>query len=368
MSFRPLRLLAPLVMLVSLLTSGLGISAATKAVMEPHQMWGGMLMLPSGFTVEVYASGLSNARFMAFRPSDGMLFVVDAGGTIYTVPESGKTQVFTSGLQLPSSIAFRGDYLYVGETNEVVRFHAPGGAMTPDGPKEVIVPDLPTIGYHWTRTVAFGPDDKLYVAVGSDCESCVEDDPRRGAISVYDADGTNGRLFATGLRNAVGLAWQPGTNQMWITNNENDETGDDYLNNITDGVFYGWPYCYGPTPNTHYGDAARCANVPTYAAALGAHSTPLGLAFGNTFAAPAPYQQSIYVAEHGGYEGGTGYRVVRIPVVNGKAGKPEDFITGWRLNEQAIWGRPAGIAVGPDGAMYLTDDMRGMLYRITMQR
>ncbi len=195
--------------------------------------------------------------------------------------------IYADGLQLPSSLAFSGgDYLYVGETSEVVRLSCAQQRDDARRAKRSNHPEPPTSGYHWTRTVAIGPDDKLYVAVGSDCESCVEDDIAGARSACTIVDGSNGRLYATGLRNPVGIAWQPGTNQMWITNNENDETGDDYLNSISDGGFYGWPYCYGPTPNSHYGDAARCANVPSYAAALGPHSTPLGLTFGDTFAAP----------------------------------------------------------------------------------
>jgi len=339
-------------------------ASAVSSTMEPHTMWGGTVMMQPGFSISVYASGLGNPRFMAFRPSDGLLFVTDSGGHIYTVAQGGTPQLFAGDMQLPSSIAFRGDYIYVGETSQISRYHAPNNATMPDGPKEVIIPNLPSSGYHWTRTVAIGPDDKLYVAVGSDCESCEEDDNRRGAISVYDLDGSNGRLYATGMRNPVGIAWQPGTNQMWVTNNENDETGDDYLTSVTDGTFYGWPYCYQQTPNAHYSDATRCASVPSYAQPLGGHSTPLGITFGDKFIAPPAYQQSIYVAEHGGYENGTGYRVARIPMVNGKAGKPVDFAIGWRVSDSNVWGRPVGITVGPDGALYITDDMKGMLYRI----
>ena len=233
--------------------------APTAGPPQQHTLPGGTITLPAGFTIDVYASSVGQARFMAVRPSDGVLFVADANGRILALPDAnhdGKPDsvtVFASGLNLPSSIAFYQDWVYVGETNQVSRFSAPNNAMQAQGNKSVVIPNLPPPTDHWTRTVAFGPDGKLYLAIGSDCNVCIEKDDRRAAISVYDPDGTNGRLFATGLRNAVGFTWQPGTNQMWATVNGRDSIGDDIppddLRAIKDGTFYGWPYCYnGTTP------------------------------------------------------------------------------------------------------------------------
>ncbi len=355
--------------------------AAPTGSPEPHQVPGGTLMLPSGFDVNIYATKLGGARFMAVRPTDGMLFVADANGRILILPDDNndgvadRTQVFASNLNQPSSIAFYQDWVYVGETNEVVRFPAPNNAMTAQGNKEVVVGNLPT-GGHWTRTVVFGPDGKLYVSVGSSCNLCEEKDPRRAAINVYDPDGTNGRLYATGLRNAVGVAFQPGTGQMWVTVNGRDSIGDDIppddLRTVSDGTFYGWPYCYnGPTPNPEYKDAARCADVPPDSVALQAHSAVLGIAFGDQFAAPQQYKDSIYLAFHGSWNRTvkTGYKVVRVPLVNGVPGTPEDFAFGWLPGNAddpgKVWGRPVGVTIGKDGALYITDDSTGTLYRIT---
>ncbi len=348
---------------------------------QAHTLPGGTVMLPAGFTIDVYASNLGQARFMAVRPSDGLLFVADANGRILVLPDAnhdGKadsTEVFASNLNQPSSIAFYQDWVYIGETNKVSRFRAPNNALKPEGAKEVVIPNLPT-GGHWTRTVAFGPDGRLYLAVGSSCNICDEQDDRRAAISVYDPDGKNGRLFATGLRNAVGFTWQPGTNQMWATVNGRDLLGDDLppddLRTVNDGTFYGWPNCYnGPNPNPEYNDAATCANVPPDTVALQAHSAALGLTFGNGFAAPPPYKESIYIAYHGSWNRSvkTGYKVVRVPLVNGVPGKPEDFAWGWlpgSANDPGqVWGRPVGVTTGSDGALYVTDDSKGRIYRIT---
>ncbi|MBX6343244.1 MAG: PQQ-dependent sugar dehydrogenase, partial [Thermomicrobiaceae bacterium] len=327
-------------------------------------------MLPAGFSIGVFASGIGAPRFMAVRPSDGLLFVADmGGGRVLILPDAnhdGKAdqiRVFASGLNRPSSVAFYQDWVYVGETDKVSRFRAPGNALAPAGGKEVVIPNLPT-GGHFTRTVAFGPDGKLYLSIGSSCNLCVEQDERRAAISVYDPDGKNGRLYATGLRNAVGLAWQPGTGQLWATVNERDYLGDnappDVLNKIDDGVFYGWPYCYdGPHPNPEFNDPARCANVPPDTVELPAHSAPLGLTFGQGLNAPRPYQDSIYVAYHGSWNRSvpTGYKVVRVPLTGGQPGKPVDFAWGWLpgspSNPGKVWGRPVGVTVGNDGALYV---------------
>ncbi len=362
-------------------TAAPSAAAAPTGPPQAHTLPGGTVMLPAGFNIDVYAQNLGQARFMAIRLSDGMLFVADQGGRILVLPDAnhdGKadsTVVFASNLRQPSSLAFYQDWVYVGETDKVSRFRAPNNAMQAQGDKEVIIPNLPT-GGHATRTVAFGPDGRLYLAIGSSCNVCNETDNRRAAISVYDPDGKNGRLFATGLRNAVGFTWQPSTNQMWATVNGRDSIGDDLppddLRRIADGTSYGWPFCYnGPNLNPEYKDAAKCANVPPDEVPLQAHSAALGLAFGDAFAAPKPYKESIYIALHGSWNRSvkTGYKVVRVPMVNGQPGKPEDFAWGWLPGSAddpgQVWGRPVGVTVGSDGALYVTDDSKGRVYRIT---
>lgn len=348
---------------------------------QAHQLPGGTIMLPAGFDIGVFASNVGQARFMAVRPSDGALFVADAKGRVLILPDAnhdGKadgTIVFVSGLNLPSSIAFYQDWVYVAETSQVIRYSAPNNAVQPQGNKEVVIPNLPPPTDHWTRTIAFGPDGKLYLAIGSPCDVCNNTDERRAAISVYDPDGKNGRLFATGLRNAVGITWQPGTNQMWAAINGRDNLGDnlppDDLRRVNDGGFYGWPYCYnGQNPNPEYKDPSKCANAPPDDVALPAHSASLGLTFGDKLNAPQEYKDSIYIAYHGSWNRTvkTGYKVVRVPMVDGKPGQPQDFAWGWLPgsadNPGQVWGRPVGVTVGSDGALYITDDTGGRVYRI----
>ncbi|MCA1668955.1 MAG: PQQ-dependent sugar dehydrogenase [Thermomicrobia bacterium] len=357
------------------------VAATPTGPPQTHALPGGTVTLPAGFDIGVYAQNLGPVRFMAVRPSDGLLFVADGNGRILILPDAnhdGKadsTVVFASGLNLPSSIAFFQDWVYVGETSTVSRFSAPNNATQPQGNKEVVIPNLPPPTDHWTRTIAFGPDGKLYLAIGSNCNVCVQQDTRRAAISVYDPDGKNGRLFATGLRNAVGFTWQPGTNTMWATVNGRDSIGDDIppdeLRIVRDGSFNGYPYCYnGTTPNPEFGDPSRCAQAVPAEVALPAHSAALGITFGDQFNAPQPYKESIYIAYHGSWNRSvkTGYKIVRVPFVNGQAGQPEDFAWGWLPgsadNPGAVWGRPVGVTVGSDGALYLTDDDQGRVYRI----
>lgn len=337
--------------------------------MRPNVLPGGTIMLPAGFTIDVFATGVGNPRFMGMRPSDGLMFVADLGGRVYLVPPNGVPQLFADGLNLPSSVAFWRDYVYVGETNQIVRYRAANNARVPDGPKEIVVPNLPSGGYHWTRTVAFGPDGRLYVSIGSSCEECEEAETMRGTIWVYDPDGANGRQYASGIRNPVGMAWQPGNNQLWAAGPENDNIGtqEDTVLRIVDGGYYGWPYCYnGQNVNPKYNDPSKCANVPPDPHLVRIHSTPLGIAFGQEFAAPREYRDSLYIAQHGGYDGIAGYNVVRLPILpNGDLGPPQDFAFGWLTTVSAAWGRPVGVAFGYGGAMFVTDDTKGIIYRIT---
>ncbi len=364
-------------------TAQTGQLRATKTgPLEPHTLPGGVVSIPPGWTISVYAKDLGGVRFMGVRPSDGTLFAADAGGRLLALTDGGdgsgpQTRIFATGLNRPTSVAFYNDWVYVGETNAITRFRAPNNALTPVGSREVVVPDLPGGGNHWTRTVAFGADGRLYVSIGSTCNVCEEQDSRRAAIMVYDPDGKNGRLFATGLRNAVGLAFEPGSGQLWATVNGRDGIGDDTppddLRTVNDGTFYGWPYCYaGKTPNPEYRNVAaeKCKDVPPNARSLQAHSAALGLTFGDALAAPQIYRDSIYIAYHGSWNRTlkTGYKVVRIPFVDGKAGQAEDFAVGWLPggadNPGRVWGRPVGVTVGRDGALYVSDDSTGTIYRL----
>jgi glucose/arabinose dehydrogenase len=234
---------------------------------------------------------------------------------------------------------------------------------------------VPDDGQHKTRTVAFLQDGRMVLSVGSSCNVCEEEDPRRGTVLVYDGpNGEGERVFASGLRNAVGLAVHPETGELWATNNGRDLLGDDIppdtIHILLEGAGYGWPACHGgEVIDPDYGHPGACEQVPMPAVGLQAHSAPLGMVFyaGDSF--PAEYQGDLFVAFHGSWNRSepTGYKVVRIPVRDGDASGPvEDFATGWLDDEtSSASGRPVGLAVGPDGALYVSDDKGGFIYRIS---
>jgi glucose/arabinose dehydrogenase len=342
---------------------------------------------PLGFQANVYAEGLSEPRFIAFGP-DGALYVAERGaGRITRLPDDNRDgradtlQSFAEELDEPHSLVFHQGAWYVGVPSGVVRLVDENGDGTAEI-QEAIVDDLPP-GSHATKTVEFLPDGRMVVSIGSSCNACQEEDPRRAAIIVYDdASGSNPQLFATGLRNAVGLAIHPQTGELWATNNGRDLMGDDlppetvYI--LNEGADYGWPACHsGDVPDPELGGPTACEGVAQPLITMQAHTAPLGLTFytgnstgdstGDSF--PADYAGDLFIALHGSWNRSVpvGYKVVRLPLDGSRpAGPLEDFATGW-LNEETgqVRGRPVGLAIGPDGALYISDDKAGYIYRIS---
>ncbi len=315
---------------------------------------------------------------MIWSPEGAMVLSDQGGGRVFILPDQNRDGVadeqiiFAQGLRRPHGLAFRDGYLYIALENQVIRLRWQGGAAAQGNP-EVIIPDLPT-GGHGTRTIGFGPDGKLYLAVGSSCNSCVEQDERRAAIFQYNPDGSGGRLYARGLRNAVGFVWGPNSNNLWATNNGRDNLGDDLppetLNLVGEGNDFGWPYCHnGQIPDPQLASRGSCDQVTKPAVEFQAHSAPLGLAFytGQTF--PADYHGDLFIAFHGSWNRTvpTGYKVVRVQFQNGQpTGTVTDFITDWLPSgSRTAWGRPVDLSTGPDGSLYLTDDALGVVYRIS---
>jgi glucose/arabinose dehydrogenase len=339
------------------------------------------LKVPAGFTISVFASGLTGARLMAVSP-DGVLFVaVQSKGEVVALPDrdkdgrADKTEVVVSGLTRPHSLAFHGGYLYIATNPAVMRMRFAGGRA--EGPPEKII-DLPvSTTPHWTRTIGFGRDGKLYVSIGSSCNSCEEEDARRTTIMQYHADGTAGRAFARGLRNAVGFDWDPQTGKLWAADMGQDRLSDemppDELNLIEEGKHYGWPYFIGrnvPNPDLKNPKSGMMASqVVPPAFELQSHLSPLALVFYTGRQFPAAYRQAMFIALHGSSQRTEkiGYQVVRVVMKNGQPVGIEDFASGW-LKDGKVSGRPAGLAVGADGALYVSDDNKGFIYRISYGR
>ena len=336
-----------------------------------------MPTVPKGFEIQEYASGLGSPRFMAWSP-DKVLFVTVIGdGTVVALPDinnDGKSDrhiKFIEDLKRPHGIAFHNGYLYVGETNQISRFKF-GGVDKEPGKKEVIVADLPTKG-HFTRTVSFGPDGKMYVSIGSSCNACIEKDKRRATVMRFNSDGSDGEIYASGLRKSVGLAWHPITGELWATDNGRDWLGDnlppDEVNIIKEGEHYGWPYCYGDKiPDPDFNNPEKCKSTIAPVVDIQAHSAPLGLTFYDGEMFPLKYKGDLFVAFHGSWNRSvlTGYKVVRIKMKDGKPQGIEDFAHGWMIATKKF-GRPVDVLVGTRGELYVSDDLGGVIYKISSQ-
>ena len=335
---------------------------------------------PEGFTVDVFAGGLSGPRFIAFGP-DGILYAAERGaGRVVALPdedEDGRAdavRAFAVDLDRPHSLVYHEGAWYVGVPWGVVRLVDKDGDGTAEA-RATLVDDLPTSGSHSTRTVLFLPDGRMVVSVGSSCNVCVEEDPRRAAVVVYDAGGGNEQLFATGLRNAVGLALHPDTGALWATNNGRDLMGDDlppetvYV--LHEGGDYGWPFCHaGDLPDPDLGGPGACDDAEPPLLTFQAHMAPLGLAFYTGEVFPAAYRGDLFIATHGSWNRSApvGFNIMRVPLDGSTpAGPAEVFADGWLTDTGRVSGRPVGLAVGPDGALYVSDDRGGFIYRIAYE-
>ena len=325
---------------------------------------------------------------MAFSP-DGILFVSmpsrlglytgdRSGGTVFALPdrdqdgEADEVRPVIAGLgNLPHGLAFYNGYLYVAEEDSVSRYLYRGDGDV--GLREVIVENLTAGPGHRSRTVVFGGSNKMYVSIGSSCNVCEESDQRRAAIMEYSPDGTGERVFAQGIRNAVGFVFHPVTGEIWATENGRDALGDDIppdeINIVREGQHYGWPFCFGKrVPDPAFNDSARCSTTAESLHNLQAHSAPLGLRFIDSPLFPEEWQGDLLVAYHGSWNRSepTGYKVVRMAVDGSKIVAEEDFIDGWLLDNGSSAGRPVDLIFGPeDGALYVSDDKAGVVYRVT---
>jgi glucose/arabinose dehydrogenase len=325
------------------------------------------LIVPEGFVASVFAEGLSNPRFMAVS-SDGVLIVAERGADrIVALPDEDGDGAADRAIEVgrgfgsAHSIAFEADggLLVAGDTT---LYRVALGPDLVERARTVVLDGLPT-GGHSTKTVAVLPTGELLLSVGSSCDVCVEADPRRAAISLVPADGGTSQPYMTGLRNAVGLWVDPATGRAWATNMGRDRLGDDLppetVYEVLDGADAGWPRCHaGTIPDPEFGAAGACAGVARPAATFGAHMAPLAL---------VAWEGHLVVALHGSWNRSekAGYAVWWMPFDGEPTGGPEPFATGFLPPGAAdALGRPAGLAVGADGALYVSDDKAGYIYRI----
>ena len=370
---------------------------------------------PAGFTVTKYADGFENPRWMYVTPNGDVLvaetnsnhkLIEKIGGPLVGASKSNnlsrsadqiallrdtnkdgipdmRTIFMTKNNKLnqPFGMVVVGDYLYVANTDAVLRFKYTAGQTTITGEGERIA-ELVSGKFprHWTRNIIASQDNtKLYVAVGSKTnigEDGIEQENGRAQIIEMNLDGSGKRIFAYGLRNPVGMGFAPGTKTLWTAVNERDELGDDlvpdYLTSVKEDGFYGWPYSYygqhiDPRVPEKRPDLVAKAIVPEVP--LGSHTASLGLAFCTKKSFPRKYQNGVFIAQHGSWNRTllSGYRVVFVPFEDGKpAGKPEDFLTGFIITaDKKVHGRPVGITEMPDGSMLVTDDVCNTIWRVS---
>jgi glucose/arabinose dehydrogenase len=332
-----------------------------------------------GFEVDIYEGDIPLARWLLFTDTGDLLVARSRGGEVMLLDRDRDgdghpdgRRVLLENLDRPHGLAIRDGWLYVAEKTAVgrIRFDEQAGATT--GDYQRVVTGLTGDGNHVTRTIAFGPDGKLYLSQGSTCNVCVEKDRRRATMMRFEPDGTQGEIYATGLRNSVGFDWAPWDGSLYATENSRDLLGDDFppdeLNRVERGAFYGWPYLNGFNvldPDLGKGHEALLATARPPVHGFRAHNAPLGIAFLRSAARPSGYERAAVVALHGSWNRSVpdGYKVVSLHWAADGTIEERDFLTGF-LGDSGVIGRPAGVAEGPDGAVYVADDYAGVVYRV----
>ena len=341
------------------------------------------IKLPPGFAIELWARA-ENARQMTLGRVDergGTLFVGSMGaGKVHAVRfDAGykvrNVSVVASGLNRPIGVAYRGGHLYVSAVSQILRFDSIERQLDRPPTPVVVTDKLTTETHHGGKFIAFGPDGKLYVPTGAPCNICEPNARRYANIARMNPDGSGSEVFASGVRNSVGFDWQPGTQQLWFTDNGRDALGDDVppdeLNHAPQsGMHFGYPYCHGgDVRDPEFGSKRSCEEFTAPAQKLGAHVASLGMRFytGNMF--PAEYHNQVFIAEHGSWNRSakSGYRISLVRVQGNKAVAYEPFATGW-LQGESPWGRPSDVLVLPDGSLLVADDYADAIYRITWRR
>ena len=355
---------------------------------------GKMPVAPAGFTVTRFADKLESPRWI-YVADNGDIFVAESdrekpksANRITLFKDTNKDgiadsrSVFLQGLSQPFGMLIIGNKFYVGNTDAVTVYdYTPGSTSISTAGKNITT--LPT-GRHWTRNIISNADQsKIYIAVGSAsnvAEDGIEKEARRANILEINPDGSGERVYASGLRNPVGMDWAPGTNTLWTAVNERDELGDDlvpdYITSVKDGGFYGWPYSYfgqhedPRLKNTPRPDLVQKAIVPDVA--VGAHTASLGLVFYKAGLFPEHYRNGVFVGQHGSWNRSqlSGYKVVFVPFTGGKPGSMEDFLTGFIADagKSEVYGRPVGVAVAPDGSLLVADDGGNTIWRVSYNK
>ncbi len=335
------------------------------------------IKLPPGFSIQLYADNVPNARSMVMSPG-GILFVgTRSAGNIYAVLDENRDNVadevitIARGMNMPNGVAFRQGALYVAEVNRILRYDKIEDSLHSPLKPEVVNATFPQDEHHGWKYIAFGPDEKLYIPVGAPCNICLREDRRYASIMRMNYDGSQLEVFTHGVRNTVGFDWHPTTKDLWFTNNGRDWMGDDMPPDTLHhapkpGLNFGFPFCHGgDLPDPEFGSQRNCSEFALPAIKLGPHVAPLGMKFYTGKQFPAQYHHQIFIAEHGSWNRSVpiGYRITLVQSAPDMPLTYSVFAEGWLQGNKA-WGRPVDILIMKDGAMLVSDDRAGVIYRI----
>jgi glucose/arabinose dehydrogenase len=367
----------PVKALLLLLVPALALAQAPKSRLPLEKV-----KLPPGFSIGVFSESVPGARSMALSPA-GILYVGTRNeGKVYALPDRNKDgradAVYTiaSGLLSPNGVAWKGGSLYVAEISRVLRFDGIDGRLE-HPPKPVVVTDaFPKDRHHGWKFIRFGPDGNLYVPVGAPCNICDPENPIYSSITRLPPRGGKPEIYARGIRNTVGFDWHPRTKELWLTENGGDRMGDDVppdglLRAPRAGLHFGFPYCHaGTIPDPEFGKKRSCSEFVPPVQRLAPHTAALGMRFYTGEMFPAEYRNQIFIAEHGSWNRSTpiGYRVTLVRLQGNRATSYETFAGGWLEKNGRAWGRPVDVQEMPDGALLVSDDEAGAVYRITYAR
>ncbi|MDF2193134.1 sorbosone dehydrogenase family protein [Paraflavitalea sp. CAU 1676] len=358
-----------------------GTPAEADSLYSKYQL--DKIKLPPGFKLSVYAV-VPNARSMCWG-SQGTLFVGNKDdNSVYAVVDTDRNgradTVYTvaKNLTMPNGVAFREGSLYVAEMSRIIRFDNIESQLANPPSPAVVYDKYPDKSHHGWKFIAFGPDGKLYVPVGAPCNVCEEKDPVFASITRLNPDGSGLEIFAKGIRNTVGFAWHPDTKELWFTDNGRDNMGDDIpedeLNHAPNkDMHFGFPYCHqGTDLDPEFGKGKNCADYTPPVQKMGPHVAALGMRFYTAGMFPAEYRNRIFIAQHGSWNRKipAGYRVMTVTLDGNKAAKFEEFATGWLpgTSEKDVIGRPVDVEVAADGALLISDDKQGVIYRVTYSK
>ena len=337
-----------------------------------------LIQLPPGFSIQIFATGVPNARAMALGDHDTLFVGSRSAGNVYALIDldqdmrSDRLYIVAKGLHAPSGVAFYDDALYVSAVDRILRYDNIESLLEGPPTPITVTSALPKERHHGWKFIDFGPDGMLYVPVGAPCNVCLRPDPYAGILRM-NPDGSAMEVFARGIRNSVGFAWHPDTKELWFTDNGRDNLGDNIppgeLNRAyRKGLHFGFPHCHGvEIRDPRYGKGVDCSNFEPPVQSLGPHVAPLGMAFYDGEMFPEEYVNQVFIAEHGSWNRSKkiGYRVSLVRLNEaGEAISYQPFAEGW-LQGQRAWGRPADVLVARDGSLLVSDDTGNAIYRIT---